>query len=60
MPTRPRSVRLPGMNLPTFSSSPISGAEQMIRSACWPDAMTLRSCPVVPMVKSNFWPVFAE
>ena len=38
----------------------ISGVETIMRSAGWPDAMMLRNCPVVPMVKSNFWPVWRE
>ena len=57
MPTRPRSLRLPVVSLPVFSSSPMSGADAMIRSACWPVAMTSRRKPVGPVVKSNLWPV---
>ena len=59
-PMRPRSTRLPGMILPVFSSSAISGAEAMIRSAGSPDAMVSRSSPVGPVVKLNLMPVCFE
>ncbi len=60
LPMRPRSARLPGVRFGDCSSSCISGADVMMRSAGKPDWMMARSWPVVPMVKSKVWPLWRE